>query len=67
MIYDHQAATARLLELVEGHKPMADPLALRAARLWPDSPALQAEWLRAVEVVRSTSKGWLLDRRINRA
>lgn len=34
----------------------------RAARLWPQSPALQHEWLRAVAVVRSTSRGWLLER-----
>jgi hypothetical protein len=64
MIYDDKAATARLFDLIEGHKPVADPLALRAARLWPDSPALQAEWMRAVRVVRSTSRGWLLDRRV---
>lgn len=64
MIYDDFAARERLFDLVEGrNKPAADPLALRAARLWPDSPALQAEWMRAVGVVRSTSKGWLLERK----
>lgn len=34
----------------------------RARRLWPDNPALQAKWLRAVEVVRNTAQGWLLER-----
>ena len=38
----------------------------RATRLWPDSPALQHEWLRAVAVVRSTRNGWLLERRQER-
>lgn len=33
----------------------------RAERLWPDSPALQAEWLRAVAVVRATKRGWRAD------
>lgn len=33
-----------------------------AARLFPDSQSLQAEWMRAVGVVRSTRRGWLLDR-----
>ncbi len=37
------------------------PMAQRAARLWPESPALQREWLRAVSVVRCTRRGWLLD------
>ena len=40
----------------------ADPLVMRAARLWPDSPDLQLRWLRAVAVVRQTRRGWLLDR-----
>lgn len=44
-----------------------DPLAARAARLWPESPRNQAEWLRAVAVVRKTSGGWLLDRKVERA
>lgn len=38
-----------------------ETLPARAARLYPDSPYLQAEWLRAVRLVRSTSRGWLLD------
>jgi hypothetical protein len=66
VIYDDAGAKKMLMALFDEH--WHDPsLQQRAARLWPDSPALQAEWLRAVEVVRSTSKGWLLDRRINRA
>jgi hypothetical protein len=43
-----------------------DPLLLRAQRLWPDSERNQREWLRAVRVVRSTSRGWLLDRPVQR-
>lgn len=31
-------------------------------RLYPGDMYLQAEWLRAVRVVRSTQNGWLLDR-----
>lgn len=42
--------------------PRFDGLAARAARLYPDSHYLQEEWRRAVAVVRSTSRGWLLDR-----
>lgn len=33
----------------------------RAARLYPDSAYLQAQWLRAVAIVRATARGWLLD------
>ncbi len=43
-----------------------DPLLQRAQRLWPDSERNQREWLRAVRVVRSTSRGWLLDRPVQR-
>jgi ketosteroid isomerase-like protein len=32
-----------------------------AERLYPHSDYLQAEWRRAVSVVRSTARGWLLD------
>lgn len=32
----------------------------RAELLWK-SPELQQKWLKAVEMVRSTSKGWVLD------
>lgn len=38
----------------------------RAASLWPHQPALQAKWLRAVEIVRSTSRGWRLDNPLTR-
>lgn len=41
-------------------RPAAD-LAAHAARLYPDSPFLQAEWMRAVQTVRTTTRGWLLD------
>ena len=37
-----------------------------AELLYPDNPALQAEWCRAVRVVRSTSTGWLLDNQVDR-
>lgn len=37
------------------------PMADRAARLWPDSPRNQREWLRAVALVRKTSRGWVAD------
>ena len=39
----------------------------RAALLYPDSTYLQAEWQRAVAVVRATSGGWLLDKPQRRA
>jgi Arc/MetJ-type ribon-helix-helix transcriptional regulator len=39
-------------------------LVRRAIRLWPNNETMQREWLRAVGVVRSTSRGWLLDRRV---
>lgn len=39
-----------------------DPeLVEQAARLWPESQWLRNEWLRAVGVVRSTSRGWVRD------
>ena len=38
----------------------------QAARLYPDNAYLQDEWRRAVDVVRSTSRGWLLDRAVVR-
>lgn len=43
-----------------------DPLAERAARLWPDSERNQREWVRAVTVVRRTRRGWLLDHPVTR-
>jgi hypothetical protein len=47
---------------IVAHQQHADPLVMRAARLWPDNPDLQLRWLRAVAVVRKTRRGWLLDR-----
>lgn len=38
------------------------PLLRRAELLYPASPYLQAEWMRAIAVVRATRGGWLLDR-----
>lgn len=38
-------------------------LAARAARNYPDNPYLQAEYIRAVGVVRSTAGGWVMDLR----
>lgn len=43
-----------------------DPLLERARRNYPDSEYLQREWLRAVGVVRRTSRGWLLDKPLQR-
>ena len=61
------AARRRPLALAAQPAPQPDQaLQQRAARLWPDSPALQAEWLRAVAVVRSTRRGWPLDRPLGR-
>lgn len=42
------------------------PLAAQAARLYPQSEALQREWMRAVTVVRRTRRGWLLDHPVTR-
>lgn len=39
----------------------------RAIRLWPDHERNRQEWLRAVDVVRSTQVGWLLDGHVGRA
>lgn len=33
----------------------------RARRLYPQSDYLQAEWLRAVMIVRDTNGGWVLE------
>lgn len=51
---------ARALQLV--HNGSDD----QAARLYPDSDYLQAEWRRAVAVVRATARGWLMDRQVPR-
>jgi hypothetical protein len=37
------------------------PLLARAEKLWPESPRNQVEWLRAIRVVRASSRGWLLE------
>lgn len=47
--------------------PKADGLQELAARLYPESAYLQAEWVRAVAVVRATSRGWLLDKPVQKA
>lgn len=49
------------LFLIKAEARLQDPMVQRAARLWPDSPTNQREWLRAVGVVRRTRRGWLLD------
>lgn len=41
-------------------------LEIQAARLYPDDHYLRAEWMRAVRVVRSTSRGWHLDKPVER-
>ena len=43
-----------------------EDLQARAERLYPRNAYLQAEWIRAVGVVRSTKGGWHLDRRVTR-
>jgi len=47
-------------------RPATEDLAPRAESLFPHSPHLQAEWVRAVLLVRRTSRGWLLDKRAAR-
>ena len=41
-----------------------NPLWPRAQRNYPQSEYLQREWLRAVRVVRGSSRGWLLDQAV---
>jgi hypothetical protein len=36
-------------------------LILDAIRLYPGNVYLQREWMRAIEVVRATRRGWTLD------
>ena len=43
-----------------------DPLMARAESAYPDNERLQREWLRAVGVVRRTTRGWRLDNPIKR-
>ena len=38
-----------------------DKLAARAAEIYPNSEALQREWVRAVRLVRKTPRGWVCD------
>lgn len=38
----------------------------RAAWLFPESEYLQAEWRRAIQTVRATRRGWLLDKPIQK-
>jgi len=59
------AATVR--RLPRAAVPPQRDTAGRAALLYPDSTYLQAEWQRAVAVVRATSGGWLLDKPQRRA
>lgn len=47
-------------------QPSVDELSQRASRLWPDDQRNAREWLRAVAVVRSTDRGWLLDCSVRR-
>lgn len=51
---------------VVNHAPQRDPLAERAAALWPHSTDLQRCWMRAVQIVRNTQRGWLLERPVRR-
>lgn len=39
----------------------------RARKNYPDSQLLQNKWLHAISVVRSTSRGWLLDQPIHKS
>lgn len=55
----------RALKIVN-HAPQRDPLAERAARLYPHSTDLQRRWMRAVQIVRNTRRGWLLERPVRR-
>jgi hypothetical protein len=38
----------------------------RAAWLFPESEYLQREWRRAIQTVRGTSRGWLLDKPVTK-
>lgn len=54
----------RVVDCTFGQPPVHDAtsaLQARAARNYPDDPYLQAEWMRAVGVVRSTKNGWVAD------
>lgn len=47
-------------------EPLPSDLSEAAARLYPQSQYLQAEWQRAVCVVRASPRGWLLDTRVSK-
>lgn len=51
---DHTAAGAAVIR-------KDDSLAAMAMRLYPTSEYLRDEWLRAVALVRTTTKGWVYD------
>lgn len=44
-------------------QPATEDLQARAAKNYPDNPYLQAEYIRAVGVVRATKGGWVMDLR----
>jgi hypothetical protein len=54
------------LPFVRDLNTQADALRLQAVRLYPDSAYLQREWMRAVGVVRRSTGGWLLERKVQR-
>lgn len=65
------ATSGPTLHYVNPQAPAArHPLVERAERLWPDGEPHadhnRRAWLRAVRVVRSTRRGWLVDHRVPR-
>lgn len=44
----------------------SDPLLARAKLNYPDSEFNQAAWLKAIAIVRGTSRGWKLDHPLTR-
>lgn len=56
----------QLLTISHTRQVVRDPLAERAAALWPESIDIQRRWMRAVQVVRNTRRGWLLERPVRR-
>lgn len=65
------ATSGPTLRYVNPQAPAArHPLVERAALLWPDGEPHadynRRAWLRAVRVVRSTRRGWLVDRLVPR-
>lgn len=45
---------------------MTTELQARAARLFPNNVELQRKWIEAVEAVRKTNSGWLLEFKVPR-